>query len=133
MSGSRKRYADPPWKKAERRIARFHGMERNPLSGRNSGRVGDCYDPGSMKPWVYIEAKHYKKHAAVTLFREHEKDVRKVDKEGLPAVALCNKGLPGFYMLIKDRDLIAYAIQLLTIHGYTVSQKGESNAAHDGT
>jgi hypothetical protein len=49
--------SDPGWKKVERRVARYLGVERTPLSGRSS-RHGTSSD--SLHPLLYVEVKHGK-------------------------------------------------------------------------
>jgi hypothetical protein len=48
---------DPAWKKVERRVARYLGVERTPLSGRSS-RHGTSSD--SLHPLLFVEVKHGK-------------------------------------------------------------------------
>lgn len=119
------------WKQRERDIAEFHSLVRNPLSGANSGRIGDAYDPLEKEPWVYIEAKHYERHAALSIFQKHELQVKKKFKHALCAVALSENRKHGFWMLVHSSDLLLYAAKLLTKHGYTVTKEGEANASHD--
>jgi len=127
----RKRSRSVAWKQRERDVAAFHGLVRNPLSGANSGRVGDCYDPETTKPWVYIECKHYEAHSAISILEKHRDQVRKVDKSGLCIAALSENRRHGFYTLIHNSDLLLYAIVLLKKHGFEVTRKEIADAAHN--
>ena len=130
MSGSpRKRSV--AWKQRERDVAEFHRLVRNPLSGANSGRLGDAYDPDEVEPWVYIECKHYEKHAAITTLDKHEKYVLKKKKKGLCVACLSENRRHGFYLLIHNSNIIDYAVMLLRKHGYIVTKKEDVDAAYD--
>lgn len=137
MSGSHKKKAprkksrSVAWKQRERNVAAFHGLVRNPLSGANSGRVGDCYDPETTKPWVYIECKHYEAHSAISILEKHCDQVRKVDKSGLCIAALSENRRHGFYVLIHSSSLLLYATELLNRNGFDVTRKEATNAAYD--
>ena len=86
--------ADKTWKKAERRICRYFGAERNPLSGENSRHTrSDC-----LHETLYIEVKHRKKHSAVTLCDDTAKKAKKEGK--IPVVCLAEKGRHGFWILV---------------------------------
>ena len=91
------------WKAAERRIARFFGAERNPLSGGNSGHSRS----DSLHELLFIEAKHRKTHSAVSLWRATKALADKEDK--IPVIALCEKNKPGFWVMCHSSDLQAVA------------------------
>jgi len=89
------------WKNIERKIANFFGSERTPLSGGNSKITRS----DSLHDTLFIESKYRKTHSAVSLWR---KTKEMADKEGkIPVVALCEKGKPGFFLVIWSNDLQA--------------------------
>lgn len=91
------------WKQGERRVCRYFGMERVPLSGGNSGHTrADCYDPAGDTR-LFIEVKHRKKHSAVTLWDDTKKLADQENKT--PVIALIEKGRPGFWILVHSDDL----------------------------
>ena len=97
------------WKQNERRICRYFGLERVPLSGGNSGHTrADCYQPkekliGPDDNHLFIEIKLRQKHSAVTLW---DKTKKLADKENkTPVVCLSEKGRPGFWILVHSDDL----------------------------
>ena len=123
-----KRVADPPWKKAERRLAYAFGLVRNGGgSGRSAGRVGDtrklsdsqCYSLGVPYPYgpnITFEAKwrgqnakskEPKRFYAWKLLDELRSDLK--GTSDCPAVALFEKGRPGFVVAIHSRDLMSFA------------------------
>lgn len=87
------------WKGRERKIARDFGSERTPLSGGNS-RITRS---DSIHPKLFVEAKLRQKHAVVTLFDDTAK-LAKLEKK-IPVVALCEKGRPGYYLVIRPEHL----------------------------
>ena len=91
------------WKAAERRIARFFGAERNPLSGGNSGHSRS----DSLHPLLFVEAKHRVRHSAVTLWRDTAELAKQEEK--IPVIALCEKNKPGFWVMCHSSDLQAVA------------------------
>ena len=97
--------ADKTWKAVERRVASFFGVRRNPLSGSNSG--GTHSD--SLHKQLFIETKHRKKHAAISLWRKTEELACKENK--IPVVVLVEKGAKGFWFVIHSSDLTAVANQ----------------------
>jgi hypothetical protein len=99
--------ASQTWKEVERRIARFFGVDRNPLSGSPGGQ-GTRSD--SLHPRLYIEAKHRVRHAAVTLWRETKKRAKREGK--LPVVALAEKNGKGFWLVIHSQDLTSVAAEI---------------------
>jgi len=93
--------AKPPstWKNIERKIARFWGAERNPLSGSNSRQSSS----DSLHKILYIETKYKKRHTILTLYRETEVKAKKEGK--IPIICIAEKGKKGFWALIKDTDI----------------------------
>ena len=123
-----KRVADPPWKQAERRLANGFGLVRNGGgSGRSAGRVGDtrklsdtqCHSLGLPFPYgpsITFEAKWRGRNAksgeAKRFYTWKLLDELRSDLQGtedMPAVALFEKGRPGFVVAIHSRDLLTFA------------------------
>ena len=91
------------WKKAERRIARLFGAERNALSGGN-GKVSRS---DTDHPHLFIEAKLRAKSPTWNLFLATQQLARKEGK--LPVLALLRKGSPGALLVIHQDDLVRFA------------------------
>lgn len=87
------------WKTVERRIARFFGSERNPLSGGN----GKLSRSDSIHPKLFIETKYRVTHTAVTLWRKTKKMAASEGK--IPVICLAEKNRPGFWVLCHSDDL----------------------------
>ena len=86
------------WKQGERRVARFFGSERTPLSGGNSGHTRS----DTLHPRLFIETKMRKVHAVRTL---HDETKELAKKEGkIPVVALIDKNRPGFLLCVHSDD-----------------------------
>ena len=91
------------WKKRERKVAALFGTKRKPGSG--SGGREDETSSDSVHERLYIETKTRAKHTAVTLWDDTK---AKADKEGkVPVVCLCEKGRPGFWIMVRSTDLEA--------------------------
>ena len=101
------------WKNRELKTARFFGSERNPLSGGN----GKHSRSDSLHPLLFLEHKHSVRHAITTLWDKTKALANKENK--IPVVTLSVKGRPGFWVLVKDSDLIAVANQRI------VANKGD--------
>ena len=93
------------WKAVERRIARFFGAERNPLSGSN----GKHSESDSLHHTLFIESKHRVKHSAVTLWRDTAEKAKRENK--IPVVCLAEKNKKGFWVVVHSDDLTAVANQ----------------------
>lgn len=91
--------SDKAWKAVERRIARFFGCQRTPLSGGN----GKITRSDTLHEEMFIEIKHRKKHSAVTLWDETKELAKKEGK--IPVVALSEKNRPGFWLVMHSADL----------------------------
>ena len=93
---------DKPWKKFERKVARFFGTERKALSG-SAGQKGQTRSD-SYHPDLYIECKYTKgSHAAINLWRDADE---KADVEGkTPMVCLRQANTNGFLICIHSDDL----------------------------
>ena len=86
------------WKAIERKVARFFGAERTPLSGGN----GKITRSDSLHPNLFIETKYRVKHSAVTLWRDTYD--KAVVENKIPVVCLAEKGKQGFWILFKSTD-----------------------------
>lgn len=135
MSSSRSTTSRRAWQLRESAVARFHGLERNPLSGEGSGRLGDAYDPNAEFPWVFIECKMRQKHYIAALLDDMYDKAKKITLRPSPLCvgALAEKNKPGFYLVVHSSQIIQYAIELLKKHGYTTTYDApeEFDAAHD--
>ena len=89
------------WKTGERKTARQFGAERQVGSG-SLGRA-DRSRSDSTHERLFIECKHAKRHAVITLWDNTNKHAKKEKKT--PLVVLRVKGRPGSWYLIKDSDL----------------------------
>ena len=89
------------WKRGERVTARMFGAERQIGSG-SLGRA-DRSTSDSTHERLYIECKHAKRHAVITLWDDASTKAKKEKKT--PLVVLRVKGRPGSWFLIKDSDL----------------------------
>lgn len=123
-----KRNPNPPWKKAERRLAYAFGLVRNGGgSGRSAGRVGDTRRisdteaairglPYPYGPKITFEAKWKglnsmsltpKRHTAWRILDELRAGLR--GTEDIGTVALFEKGRPGFVACVHSSDLVEFA------------------------
>lgn len=97
------------WKSIERRVARFFGSERNPLSGNMSRHSAS----DSLHADLYIETKYRKRWPILDLWRETAHGARMEEK--LPVVAIAESGASGFWVLVHSDDLTAVANQRLKV------------------
>lgn len=110
---------DRTWKKAERKVAAFYGVRRNPLSGINSGHTGaDTIDPD-----FYNETKYRGSHAALTILDNAVSEAVLEDGNKIPVVALVGSRRPGFGVLVRSVDLERFCLRYLNRLGYTVRPK----------
>ena len=86
------------WKQGERRVAKFFGTKRVPLSGSNSGHTAS----DTMHHRLFIEVKHRARHAIRTLYDKTKALAKKEDK--IPMVCLIDKNRPGFLICIHSDD-----------------------------
>ncbi len=91
--------ADKFWKKDERKVARFFGVERTPLSGGNSRHT----QSDTLHPALFIEQKRRKRHAVISLWNEIKAKAKQENK--IPVVCLTEHGRPGFWILVHSGDL----------------------------
>lgn len=97
------------WKSAERRIARFFGSERTPLSGGNSKHTRS----DSLHPRLFVEAKRRKKHTVITLWDDTKTKAAKENKT--PVVCLQEHNRPGFWIMVHSDDLTDVAHERLLV------------------
>ena len=91
--------ADKWWKAVERRVAKYFGTERTPLSGGNGKQTRS----DTLHPVLFVETKAKKKHTAVSLWDD---TAGKAKVEGkTPVVVLCEKGRTGFWVMVHSDDL----------------------------
>lgn len=95
--------ADKTWKKDERKIARFFGVMRNPLSGSNSRHS----ESDSLHPKLFIEQKRRKRHAVIRLWDAVKAKARKEKK--IPVITLTEPSRSGFWIVLHCADLEAVA------------------------
>ena len=93
------------WKGRERQIAAFFGTKRTPLSGGNSGHSRS----DSRHPRLFLEDKHRKRHAVISLWDETKVLAEKEEK--IPVVALTQHGRPGFWIMVHSSDLLDVAAE----------------------
>ena len=99
------------WKEGERRVAAIFGVKRTPLSGGSSGHTRS----DTLHPRLFIEIKHRKKQAVISLFRE-TKDLAK--KEGkLPIVVLHETGQHMNYCVVPlEREYLMAILEEMDGH-----------------
>ena len=93
--------ADKTWKAFERRIAKFFGSERNPLSGGNSKQTRS----DSLHDKLFIECKWTQRSALVTLYKK-TKELAKLENK-IPVLAITDKSTKDDLIIMKKEDLIA--------------------------
>jgi len=93
------------WKRVERKVAEFFTTKRTPLSG-GASRITRS---DTIHERLFIETKGSKKHSVITLWDKTAAMARKEKK--IPVVALCEKGRPGFWLMVKAEDLIDVAME----------------------
>jgi hypothetical protein len=98
---------DKLWKQFERRIARYFGTTRNPLSGSN----GKHSESDSLHPRLYIEAKLRQKFSVITLFDDTNIKAKKEKK--IPVVCLTEKNRKGFYILVHSSQIKEVANEVI--------------------
>ncbi len=94
--------ADKLWKQTERRICRYFGCERTPLSGSNSRHTtADC-----LSDTYYIEIKerkNLKRLAVGSLFEKVEQEARKEKK--IPILVVHQKNSKNDLVILHLKDL----------------------------
>ena len=100
------------WKAFERRVARFFGSRRAPLSGSNGGATRS----DTLHPALYIECKLRSRSPVHRLFALVEKAAAKESK--VPALALQEKNHAGWLLICRPADvhlLASYAKNIDTL------------------
>jgi len=99
------RIARSTWKKVERKVAAFFGCNRTPLSGGASRHTTS----DTLHPRLYIEVKHRRQAAAVSLWDRAAAEAKSERK--VPIVALGIKNRAGFWLVIRSEDLLEVAME----------------------
>ena len=88
------------WKAVELQIAKFFGVERNPLSGMNSKHTSS----DTLHRWLYIECKYGK--TLPKFFTNLWEDTKKKAKEEckIPLLALKPKNYDGFLIVCDSKN-----------------------------
>ncbi|OPL18741.1 MAG: hypothetical protein AVO35_13270 [Candidatus Aegiribacteria sp. MLS_C] len=102
--------ADKAWKQFERRVSEFFGGRRNPLSGGN----GKHTRADVIHPTLFVECKQRKAHSVLRTWDEAADQAKAEGK--IPVVALSEKGRPGFWILCKQTDFLAIALEMSVKH-----------------
>ena len=90
----------PAWKEAERRVAKFLGVFRTPLSGSNSHLTsGDI-----VHPTIYAEVKYRKRFAVLTQMDQVRVLAKREGK--IPIMVLQEKGRKRRYYVVAEQDLL---------------------------
>jgi hypothetical protein len=97
---------DKTWKKVERRIAKFFGTVRTPLSGRSSRHTKS----DSLHDSLFIEVKHRKRIPFLATFKETSKSAKEEGKT--PLVVIVEKGSTIPLVICNLHDLPKVAKEL---------------------
>ena len=97
--------SDKAWKRDERKIARFFGCLRTPLSGGSSRHTRS----DTLHPLLFIEVKRRKRHALLNVF--HKAKALALKENKIPVVTVTEHGKKGFWLLVHCDDLLAVANQ----------------------
>jgi len=89
------------WKAAERKVAAYFDAIRISLSGSNNQQAQTSSDTDSED--FYIEVKYRQRFSVLTLFHDVIQKAKKEKK--LPLLALVEKGKPGFFLVLRQKDL----------------------------
>jgi len=89
------------WKRAERTVAKWFDAVRISLSGSNNQQAHTSSDTDSEE--FYIEVKYRQRFSVLTLFRDVLQKANKEKK--FPLLALVEKGKPGFFLVLRQKDL----------------------------
>ena len=90
---------DKAWKKRERDVAGPFKRMRTPLTGGN----GKVTRADVIHDSLFIECKLRAKHTVVSLWDETAKLAKEEGKT--PVIALCEKNIPGFWVMVHSSDL----------------------------
>lgn len=108
--------SDPAWKKAERRIARYLGSERTPLSGGN----GRATRSDSLHPRLFVETKHGKNvprtwAAIQKLLSDTTTKAAAEDKNPVVVIHAKGRGNPATYPAYIWRNLGEGFIEMICV------------------
>ena len=92
--------SDKPWKRDERKCCRFFGCERR-------GPMQELNDADGTHPQLHSQVKRRKKHSIIGTWDDAKDFTKKTGK--IPIVALTQHNRKGFWILVKEDDLIAVA------------------------
>lgn len=95
------------WKQAERRISKYLGTTRTPLSGGNGKQTRS----DTLHPAIFVEIKQKKRHTTYTLYRNTKTLARKEKK--VPLVVLDEVRAPGQLFVIHSADMPAVIAALI--------------------
>jgi len=98
------------WQRSEARAAASIGARRKPGSG-SSGRSDETRSDSTSET-IFLECKHYARHAAVTLWDSTWTLAKRERKT--PLVCLSVKGRPGRWWLLHHRDVPALVAEWLS-------------------
>ena len=93
------------WKGMERRVAKFFGTERTPLSGGNSKHTRS----DTLHDFLFIECKKRKSMSIVKLFDSIKKLA--ADEGKYPVLAITETGRRGFLLVVDPEHLQIVANQ----------------------
>ena len=90
---------DKTWKALERRVAKFFGASRTPLSGGN----GKVTRADVIHKYLFIEAKQRKKQSLYTLY-DNTKALA-ITENKVPVLAIHESGRKGFLIVVHSEEL----------------------------
>lgn len=104
------------WKRREAQAAKLLGTTRRPLSGGGrSESLDDC-----EHPTLWIEQKHRKSHAVISIWRDAEETrqraAKRGDGRGRTIVTLTEARRPGVFLLLR-LDQFPEVAALLAVQG----------------
>lgn len=102
------------WKGFERKVAKFFGTERTPLSGGNSKHTRS----DTLHDTLFVECKKRKSMSVVKLYDSVRRLAKKEGK--YPVVAITETGRRGYLLVIapEDLQLVANQRNLALQHGW---------------
>jgi hypothetical protein len=90
------------WQKFEQRVAKFFGCGRTgPMQEKDANDIDH--------PHIHCQCKHSNRHAILTIWDAAKRATKKSGK--IPIVTIGQQGRPGFWILVKESDLVAIANQ----------------------
>ena len=104
--------ADKAWKKRERQVARWFGVQRIPGSGCDA-KYGRTSASDSTHKKLFIETKHRVSHSAVTLWDSVQVKAKQEGK--VPVVALAERRRPGWWLMVHCDDAEAVLWERLEV------------------